>query len=68
MLRSAKSTGERTGIWGHFISILAPMCLSISLLSDINNRKWEMIQTHAGKDDDPQEQDDEDAGHRRYEI
>lgn len=47
--------------------VLAPMCLSISLLGDISDRKWEMIQT-AGKDDDPEEQDDEDAGHRRCEI
>lgn len=33
-------------IWGHLISILAPMCLSISQLGDISDRKWEMIQTH----------------------
>lgn len=38
------------------MNTLAPVCLS-----DISNRKWEMIQTHAGKDDSDDDDDPEDA-------
>jgi len=53
------------GLWGHFI-ITGSYVSLFWVTSVTGNGRW--FKHIVGKDDDPEEQDDEDAGHRRCEI